>query len=37
MGKQYTFNFTITLNAVIFDSISVGSWDTTPAAIDTTI
>jgi hypothetical protein len=26
MGKQYTFNFTITLNAVIFEGITVNPW-----------
>ncbi|MDR0746005.1 MAG: hypothetical protein LBF17_05885 [Mediterranea sp.] len=37
-GKQYTFNFTIDLKPVVFDpTISVGSWDTTPTAIDTAI
>jgi hypothetical protein len=30
-GKQYTFNFTFTLNQVVFEGISVGGWtDTQP-------
>jgi hypothetical protein len=26
LGKQYTFNFTITLNAVVFEGITVADW-----------
>jgi hypothetical protein len=34
LGKQYTFNFTITLNAVVFEGITVADWvadETQPA------